>query len=118
MPGAGEVDYLSGGSGKDIFVLGDKTRAYYNDGNAAVNGTTDFAYIEDYNVAQKDVIRLKGSRANYDIVEGTYSVGSNGGGYYGTGIYLKGSTSNELVAIVGSYNSNTAAQVSAGLTFV
>jgi Ca2+-binding RTX toxin-like protein len=117
-PGTGEFDYLSGGSGRDYFVLGDKTRVYYDDGNASVDGTADFAYIADYQLSQKDNIRLQGSSLNYELVADVTATGSNGGTYSGTGIYRKGAT-NELIAIVGNYSStNTVAQVEAGLQFL
>jgi Ca2+-binding RTX toxin-like protein len=118
-PGKGELDYLVGGSGRDYFVLGDKTRVYYDDGNAAVDGTADFAYIADYLVSQKDTIRLQGTRSQYDLVPETLLPGEGDFAYFGVGIYRKGTSSNELIAIVADYDStNALAQVEAGLQFL
>lgn len=70
-PGAVEVDYLSGGNGKDTFVLGDALEVYYDDGLDTTRGVDDYAVIEDFNF-QDDVIRLHGNADNYslEVVDG------------------------------------------------
>ncbi len=66
LAGQGEVDYLTGGVGNDIFVLGDANQAYYNDGNDSNLGTSDYALIEDFNIFG-DRIQLHGSADNYRL---------------------------------------------------
>jgi DNA-binding beta-propeller fold protein YncE len=61
-PGNGECDILFGGKGKDTFVLGDASRAYYLGG-----GKKDFALIKDFSTNDSDVIRLNGSANNYQL---------------------------------------------------
>ncbi|MEC7716037.1 MAG: calcium-binding protein, partial [Actinomycetota bacterium] len=48
--GAGEVDQLSGGSGADIFYLGDKSGAYYLDLESGIVG---YAFISDFDLKDK-----------------------------------------------------------------
>ena len=59
--GAGKdsSDLLLGLSGADIFVLGNHTTAFYNDGNNSTAGTKDFAAIGDFSVADGDTIEVK-----------------------------------------------------------
>lgn len=40
-PGVGEFDTLTGGAGKDLFILRDTAKFYYNDCNNATPGTGD-----------------------------------------------------------------------------
>jgi Ca2+-binding RTX toxin-like protein len=49
-----DLDTLSGGTGGDVFVLGDTTDYYY--GNA---GGSDYAIITDFNPAEGDKIQLR-----------------------------------------------------------
>ncbi len=72
--GAGEVDILRGGNGKDTFVLGSASRAYYSDGDPLTSGDVDYALIKDFNVAE-DVIRLHGARVSYSLDIYTVSAG-------------------------------------------
>ena len=60
----GEVDTLTGGSGIDIFVLGDPDRSYYNDEDLSTSGTEDYALITDFDINQ-DFIVLKGNFSDY-----------------------------------------------------
>lgn len=46
--GLGEIDRLTGGSGSDRFILGDSSRAYYNNGATNNPGTGDYALITDF----------------------------------------------------------------------
>lgn len=57
-PGVGEFDTLTGGEGKDRFLLGDSDKIYYSgDGNAV---------ISDFNSAD-DAIVLSGVKANHSL---------------------------------------------------
>jgi Ca2+-binding RTX toxin-like protein len=89
-PGAGEIDTLTGGAGKDEFWLGTATKSFYT-----VAGNDDYAIITDFNRLD-DVIRLKGAKDGYRL-------DSNGAlGVAGTAIYGRNSVSgtDDLVAIV------------------
>ncbi|WP_231940001.1 cadherin domain-containing protein, partial [Dolichospermum compactum] len=61
--GLGEIDVLSGGAGSDLFILGNTTKAYYDDGNTLTNGSNDYADITDLNIG--DIIQLQGTSSNY-----------------------------------------------------
>ena len=63
-PGLREIDALTGGGSSDVFVLGSKTTAFYNDGQNATLGWTDFALITDFQ-RNTDVIRLHGKANDY-----------------------------------------------------
>jgi hypothetical protein len=60
----GEIDYLTGGSGSDRFVLGIAEQVFYDDGNSATAGITDYALITDFNSAE-DSIQLAGRASDY-----------------------------------------------------
>ena len=79
--GAGEVDLLTGGQGRDTFVLGDRRNAYYTQGGA----NQDFAIILDFEVGI-DRIRLHGSASDYvlgyDSTENATALSYLGGGGY------------------------------------
>jgi Ca2+-binding RTX toxin-like protein len=59
--GAYEIDRLSGGGGKDTFILGDANAVFYHSA-----GLFDYALISDFN-AQQDKIQLKGKAEDYQI---------------------------------------------------
>jgi Ca2+-binding RTX toxin-like protein len=48
--GVGEVDILTGGSGRDKFILGDRNGAYY-----LGNGSNDYATITDFNLTRDSI---------------------------------------------------------------
>ena len=79
--GAGEVDIMEGGQGRDRFILGDRASAYYTQGGA----NQDFAIILDFEVGI-DRIRLHGSADDYvlgyDSTENATALGYLGGGSY------------------------------------
>jgi RTX calcium-binding nonapeptide repeat (4 copies)/FG-GAP-like repeat len=89
-PGAGEIDTLTGGAGKDEFWLGTATKSFYT-----VSGNDDYAIITDFNRLD-DVIRLKGAKDGYRLD------GAGALGVAGTAIYGRNSVSgtDDLVAIV------------------
>ena len=80
-PGRGERDILTGGAGRDRFLLGSIGDVFYDDGVVSLgnDGEIDFATITDFTPGE-DTIQLKG---NEDYI--LQSVGIGGGG---TGIYL------------------------------
>lgn len=63
--GASEVDRLNGGANNDIFVLGDGSRRFYDDGVTSNPGLGNYAIIEDFTPAQTDKLRLTGLAAEY-----------------------------------------------------
>lgn len=95
IPGAGEVDILTGCRGKDKFILGDTTSVYYDDGQMTTAGTNDYALITDFNKSQ-DVIELKGTAADYIL--GSSPINS----VAGTALFLSQPAGevDELIAIV------------------
>lgn len=102
-PGEREVDNLIGGEGADIFILGEKGKAYYDDGNDTTSGTRDYALIRDFILGQ-DVLQLGGTASNYVLEDSPRNLPQ------GTAIYQKAAGSggtdgqnqgqNELIAIV------------------
>ncbi|HWB03714.1 MAG TPA: calcium-binding protein [Verrucomicrobiales bacterium] len=62
--GAAEIDQLTGGNGADVFILGDASGRFYDDGNPATNGVEGYAKITDFNPAQ-DKLRLFGPPSSY-----------------------------------------------------
>jgi Ca2+-binding RTX toxin-like protein len=94
QPGKGEIDTLTGGAGVDTFKLGDSTKVYYNDGKDNTLGEADYALIQDFNQAAGDIIKLRGSAANY-------SLGSSPQGLpTGTAIFYATSGQDELIAVL------------------
>ncbi|VEP16905.1 Subtilisin-like serine protease (fragment) [Hyella patelloides LEGE 07179] len=64
--GTGEVDTLSGGGGRDTFVLGNADGVFYDDGDVLTRGEADFALVTDFNPRQ-DGIQLNGSAELYSL---------------------------------------------------
>jgi Ca2+-binding RTX toxin-like protein len=93
-PGKSEIDALSGNAGVDTFVLGDAGKIYYNDGDAANAGTTDYALITDLNAAE-DKVKLEGPVTNYRL--GTSPIAT----ITGQALFLDrpGTEPDELIAI-------------------
>ena len=74
--GVGEIDELTGGSGRDTFVLGDRQNVFYSGQNAF-----DYALITDFKAGQ-DTIEIKGNIADYVLAP------TSGDLPEGTGLYL------------------------------
>jgi Ca2+-binding RTX toxin-like protein len=81
--GINEIDNLIGGKDRDIFVLGDVDRVYYNGA-----GNLDYAIIKDF--SHGDRLQLHGSRSDYQ----QQAVGKD------VYIYNTSGETNELIAIV------------------
>jgi hypothetical protein len=62
--GLGESDRLTGDAGNDTFVLGNSTTSFYDDGNNANKGVTDYALIMDFSFGD-DLIELAGNQNYY-----------------------------------------------------
>jgi Ca2+-binding RTX toxin-like protein len=61
--GAGEIDYLSGGTGGDGFLLGTTEQALYVE-----EGVDDLAVILDYSAEEGDLIFAYGTAEDYELV--------------------------------------------------
>jgi peptidoglycan/xylan/chitin deacetylase (PgdA/CDA1 family) len=92
--GTGEIDTLTHSGRGDLFILGDTSQVYYNDGNNADSGLTDYAKIVDFSIAAGDVIQLKGKATDYSISTPPTGLGS------GTAIYNNLFGQSELIGIV------------------
>ena len=83
IPGQGERDQLRGGGDRDVFVLGDSSQAYYDDGKRR-----DFALILDLQAI--DTIQLNGTRSDYRLRAINL----------GTGIFINQGARPELIGVV------------------
>ena len=63
-PGRGEVDSLTGGAGRDRFVLSDANWIGYDDGDTNLPGNGDYALVIDF-APSNDIIQLRGSSTAY-----------------------------------------------------
>jgi VCBS repeat-containing protein len=81
LKGRGTIDQLIGGGGNDRFLLGDASGRFYDDGDNATSGSTDYAFIKDF--AAGDLIQLAGRASDYIL--GTARVE----GFTGTAIYAR-----------------------------
>jgi serralysin len=104
-PGQGERDQMTGGKDRDVFVLGNRTQAFYDDGRRS-----DFALILDYKGIDPrgnggaDRIQLHGSREDYEVRSLTR----------GAGIFLTTGAKPELISILqgkANFNLNNALYV-------
>ena len=62
--GGDQIDTLTGGSGEDIFVLGDTRGVFYNDRNRKNLGTSDYVLITDF-ISGVDKLQLFGDIQDY-----------------------------------------------------
>jgi len=60
--GANQTDLLFGGSGADLFVLGNSQAVFYR-----ASGADDYALIVDFDSANGDKVQLAGTSANYTL---------------------------------------------------
>ena len=104
QPGLGEIDELTGSQGDDLFVLAQISSAgtpvnFYDDGDATTAGTEDYALITDFDLSE-DKIELIGEASNYSLGASPEDLAS------GTGIYIDGGESLELIAVVEGVSSD------------
>jgi hypothetical protein len=93
LRGRGSRDELTGLAGDDLFVLGDASGTYYDDGLSANRGTTDMAIIRDFMIG--DRIQLWGDSSRYTFVSALYN------GIKGTRIDLLPPISGSLPEAIG-----------------
>lgn len=94
QPGSQEVDILAGGPGneRDVYVLGDRTKAFYMNPSGTSQGRLEYASLVGFD--RQDVVRLHGTRDDYTVARAPIGLGA------GTGIYLKTDKGNDLIGIV------------------
>jgi len=94
--GASQIDVLTGGSGADVFVLGDKRGLFYNDRINGNLGIGDYARIQDF-TSGVDKIQLFSASYLTSASQGNTSLywDRNGNGK----LNLTGSNQDELIAI-------------------
>jgi Ca2+-binding RTX toxin-like protein len=92
-PGRNEIDQLTGGPGRDLFVLGDQQRVFYDDGKRNSAGLKDYALIKDFN-RQQDAIQLHGKVSDYRLGSAPQGLPK------GNAIFLETGRTDELIAIV------------------
>lgn len=97
--GRNSIDRLSGDRGSDLFILGNTTTVFYNDGNNANGGRSDYAVIQDFNKSQ-DKIQMEGSASRYLL--GSSPIAGVGGTatYLDTNGNRAFNSTDELIAIV------------------
>ena len=64
--GSQSIDTLTGGAGNNLFVLGNATHPFYDDGDATTTGETDLATITDFEVSE-DSLQLFGEAKDYSL---------------------------------------------------
>ena len=109
LAGRAEIDVLIGGAGNDLFRLGSSTplpgtnppvnviSRFYDDGNTANQGLSDYALITDFTPGQ-DRLELIGSAASYFLAPSGLS------NVTGIGLWLEQGATDELIAILRSGN--------------
>jgi hypothetical protein len=93
LRGRGSRDELIGKTGNDIFVLGDASGAFYDDGIPANRGTTDMAIIRDFSAG--DRIQIWDQASRYMLVSTLY------GGSKGVRIDLKSQVADAMPEAIG-----------------
>ena len=63
--GRGQIDTLTGGNGKDTFLLADSRGNFYDDGSTRSQGLNDYALITDFNALEDKLQLRNGSQYLY-----------------------------------------------------
>ncbi|NEZ58810.1 calcium-binding protein [Adonisia turfae] len=99
---AAEKDVMTGGRGRDTFVLGNQSGTLYDDGKIRSMGISNYALITDLNTRQGDMIQLSNDH--------DYRLGSSPkGADRGRGLFIDNAAGqkDELIAVIrGSGNLN------------
>ncbi|MEM7592587.1 MAG: calcium-binding protein, partial [Cyanobacteria bacterium P01_A01_bin.83] len=115
--GRGEIDFLRGQSGANIFVLGANNQVYYDDGDNTSNGQTDFARIIDFDETE-DSIQLA-SGHTYFLATAPSDIGT-GAGYAGVFLDSNGDgvfdSEDELIAVLFGVDAPDVVEEITGLT--
>lgn len=108
-----EVDTLTGGNGKDTFVVGLPSNGVPNSAPYSTLGDADYVLVTDFK--QPDVLQLTGAATSYTL--GAYT---GADGTTGTGIYLnKGvGVAGDLVAVLAGVQSTTIDLASSSFVYV
>ena len=93
--GKNEFDRLTGGKGSDTFVLSSSDGIFYDDGDGASAGTSDYAWITDFKSAEADKIKFYGQSSDYLLKS------LNIGSVKGMGVYLNDGKDSNGVLISG-----------------
>jgi RTX calcium-binding nonapeptide repeat (4 copies) len=107
--GTGTVDELTGGAGKDRFMLGNRKSAFY-----AKGGNLDYALIRDFTIGQ-DRIQLEGRRSDYVLEKTEVSGIGTEDEVRGTGIFTK---QGELIGVVENAPNSLSLSKSSQFVFV
>lgn len=96
-----QKDKLKGGAGGDLYILGNQSQSFYDDGKNNSLGAGDYAHIEGYKGAEGDRILLHGAASDYSLGSSPKGTPS------GQAIFLNTPGMDELIAVVsGSSNLN------------
>ncbi|MEO1402388.1 MAG: SBBP repeat-containing protein [Cyanobacteria bacterium J06635_1] len=87
LAGLGEIDKMKGEDQADLFVLGNKSSAFYKG-----NGADDYGLIDDFEFKEGDKIQLHGQAGDYTLGSNVSDVPK------GTAIFLK--DGNDLIGVV------------------
>jgi hypothetical protein len=120
FPGIGEVDTLTGGAGNDTFILGDRFRAYYDEGTGGL-GLADYALITDFSVVDDTITLLR----NPNNTGATYVIGASPASLpTGAGLFIDNdgvaglSANDELIAILAGFGAGDANAITARFNFI
>jgi Ca2+-binding RTX toxin-like protein len=107
--GAGEIDTLTGGGNADTFVLGLLGTRFYDDGNSTTPGHDGYAIITDFTPSQSDRLRLAGAASQYLLGTSPFDEDDDALYHDSNGNAVLDPESDELIAILQSAETLTAA---------